>query len=410
MFLVLVLALLASAEAALRAPQVRALLPPRTHYYHPAIAQRIDQMERVKLAHGRVDVLFIGSSIVLTNVHPLLFDSLATRQPRQVVSFNAGLSGLWPTSVHLYTEHLWLPAARPRLVVQGVRYAEMAVTTHAKNETQVWTGRIEPAWRESSLITRAYAAAVERLAILQYHGAVTRALQRFKNGRVGPADPDEDDEHAIRGYYPQGAPANAAVETWEADLPNEGTCDGGGCHVGFAALRRTIAAVHAAGGTYVLMNVPEHPARWQGADAVARYRQYVEALRQFAWAEGVGFVDPTDGDPFRFAGLPYHDLAHMTAAGARQFTRELAERMAPLVEAALPRSRDLSAHANVARSRSQAVVNGAEAASGVSELNRYQSQRTSSAITRAAPTARPVLIWERHATRPAGAAGRRGPG
>ena len=70
-FALIVVALLAAAEVALRFPQVRSLLPPRTHYYHPAIAQRIDAIDRVKLVYGRVDVLFIGSSIVLTNVHPL---------------------------------------------------------------------------------------------------------------------------------------------------------------------------------------------------------------------------------------------------------------------------------------------------------------------------------------------------
>jgi hypothetical protein len=343
LFALLLLAILGSLELALRFPQMRRLLPPRTHYYHPAIAQRIDELERVKRVYGRVDVLFIGSSIVLTNVHPLLFDSIAGRDPGHVVSFNVGLSGLWPTSVHLYAQHLWLPLTRPRVVVQGVRYAELAATTHAKNETQVWSGRIEPAWRDAGLMTRAYAATVSRLFLLQYHGALTRALQRFRSGWIGPIDPEEDDEHAVRGYHPRGAPEGGSVDEWENDLPNDGTCADGGCKVGFAALRRTIAAVRSGGGTYVLMNVPEHPARWREAEAVQRYQSYVGALREFAEAEGVVFVDPTDGDPFRFAGIPYNDLSHMTAAGARQFTRALADRMTPILETALPLRRELHA-------------------------------------------------------------------
>jgi len=342
-FFALVLLVVAALEASLRFPEVRGLLPPRTHYYHPAIAQRIDAIDRVIRVHRRVDVLFIGSSIVLTNVHPLLFDSVAARQPDDLVSFNAGLSGLWPTSVHLYAEHLWLPLTRPRIVVQGVRYAELAATSHAKNETQVWTGRIEPSWRKAGVLTRLEAAAVSRITLLQYRGVLTRLLQRFRNGRIGTVDADEDEEYVVRGYHPRGAPLTASVDEWEHDLPNDGTCHADRCRIGFAALRRTIAAVRAAGGVYVLVNVPEHPARWSGPDAVARYRQYVGSLRMFAAAERVGFIDPTDGDPSRFAETPYNDMAHMTAAGARQFTRELAGRMATIIETTLPRPRALHA-------------------------------------------------------------------
>jgi hypothetical protein len=342
-FLVLVLVLLGSVEAALRFPEVRSLLPARTHYYHPAIAQRIDDIERVLRVHRRVDVLFIGSSIVVTNVNPLLFDTVAARQPHDLVSFNAGFSGLWPTSVHLYAEHVWLPLTSPRIVVQGVRYPELAAITHAKNETQVWTGRIESTWRDADVLTRAQAAAVSRMTLLQYHGSLTRLMQRFRHGRIGTADPDEGDRHAIRGHYPRGAPENASVEQWQADLPNDGTCASNRCAVGFAALRRTIAAVRAAGAAYVLVNVPEHAARWREPGAIERYREYVESLRSFGAAEQVDFIDPTDGDPFRFAETPYNDLAHMTAAGARQFTRELAGRMAPMIETALPLRRTLHA-------------------------------------------------------------------
>ncbi len=94
--------------------------------------------------------------------------------------------------------------------------------------------------------------------------------------------------------------------------------------------------MRAAGGEYVLVNIPEHAARWRGPGGADRYRHYVRALRTFAEAERIGFVDPTDGDPFRFDAMPYYDLSHMTAAGARQFTRALAGRMGSVLRAALP--------------------------------------------------------------------------
>src|SRR5688500_15980060 len=75
-FALVLLLVLVAAEVTLRFPQVRSGLPPRTHYYHPAITTRLDAVERIVNERGRVDVLFIGSSIVLTNMHPRIFDAI----------------------------------------------------------------------------------------------------------------------------------------------------------------------------------------------------------------------------------------------------------------------------------------------------------------------------------------------
>ena len=79
--------LLAGVEYSLRFPQVRAYLPPRTHFYHPGIAVRLDAVERILSERKRVDVLFVGSSIVLTNVHPVVFDHAMADAYGPVVSF-----------------------------------------------------------------------------------------------------------------------------------------------------------------------------------------------------------------------------------------------------------------------------------------------------------------------------------
>jgi hypothetical protein len=321
---------------ALRFEPVRALLPPRTHYYHPLIAKRLDAVERLVGTHERVDVLFIGSSIVMTNVHPTLFDS-AVEQSGRVVSFNAGLPGIWPSSVHLYLEHVWLPAARPRIVVQGIRHAELAATRHAKHDTQVWTGRVEAAWRESDLLTRVQAAIVERTYLLQYRGTLNGALERYRNGWAGEADAALAG-YALRGYEPRPA-GTVDMSQWEEDLPNDGVCDARACEVGLAALRRSIAAVRAAGGTYVLMNVPEHVMRWRGRAPAEQYQAYLRLLRTFAAEEGVAFMDPTDGTLDRFEHALYSDYSHMTPEGSRQFTQALASRMRPLMAADLERER-----------------------------------------------------------------------
>jgi hypothetical protein len=325
-FALVVLIALAVAEAALRFHEVRAMLPPRTHYFHSFIPRRLAALERLTSVYDRIDVLFVGSSIVMTNVHPLLFDTIVGSEQGRVVSFNIGMPGIWPATVSLYLEHVWMPTARPRMVVQGIRYAELAATGDAKQTTPVWTGRVEAAWRESDVVTRLYAAAVRHVHLLQYRGAWNSTLERFRNGWVGTTAGD-DLGFVLHGYEPRPA-GLADVSRWEEDLPNEGTC---GCAKGFAALRRTIAIARAAGAAYVLVNVPEDAMRWRGPTAPERYRAYVAALREFAASEGVAFVDPTAG---RLGYVPhplFNDFAHMTAEGSRQFTRALAERMRPLV-------------------------------------------------------------------------------
>ena len=329
-FAAVVLVILAAAELVLRFPHMRALLPPRTHFYHPLIAQRLDAIERLTKEHGRVDVLFVGSSIVMTNVEPRTFDSQVAPEAGPLVSFNAGLPGIWPESVHLYLENVWLPVARPHVVVQGIRYAELAATTHAKHESQVWTGRVEQGWRDADLLTRLHAAAVERIYLLQYRGALTQTLERHRDGWSGDSSSDNSD--ARRGYEPRSASPDAE---WVEDLPNDGTCEANRCGVGFAALRRTIAAVRSSGAVYVLANVPEHVTRWQGAGAAERYRAYVEALRTFAESEGVAFVDPTDGNVAEFKDAPYSDFSHMTPQGCRQYTTALADRTRALIATSL---------------------------------------------------------------------------
>ena len=89
--------LLAITEGLLRVPAIQHALPTRTHYYEPGIAVREDALRRTLAPNGHVDVLFVGSSIVRTNIQPLTFDQLVRgRTQEPIVSFNAGLSGLWP--------------------------------------------------------------------------------------------------------------------------------------------------------------------------------------------------------------------------------------------------------------------------------------------------------------------------
>ena len=324
--------LLAGAEGLLRAPSLQSRLPTRTHYYDAGVVIREDALKRTLAALGHVDVLFIGSSIVRTNIQPLTYDALTTPSGCRVVSFNAGLSGLWPGAVALYLEHVWLGLAKPRVVVQGIRYPELAATTHALRPDQVYNGTVEAAWADATWRKRLYGIAAANLRLLQYRGALGSVLQRYVNGRPGPISA-EDRESMIdpRGYtprFPTLREVKARGDAVIAEPVAEEVCTRDRCRVGFEGLSHAIASTHRWGADYVLVNIPEHSARWGGRDGQRRYRDYLAAVHDFARSNGVPFIDPTDGNPHVFEDDDeYSDLYHMSPAGAKRLTSILAARM-----------------------------------------------------------------------------------
>ena len=83
------------------------------------------------------------------------------------------------------------------------------------------------------------------------------------------------------------------------------------------------------GAEYILVNIPEHATRWRGEAGGAKYAQYLAAVGAFAKAEGVAFLDPTEGDPSAFHNdEEYADTYHMSPAGAKRLTSILADRLA----------------------------------------------------------------------------------
>lgn len=163
--------MLTAVEGVLRIPAIADRLPLPTHFNEPDVAMRIRTLDALK-AHehmDHVDVLFVGSSIVRCNIRPNLFDEAISRGAHaSVVSFNAGLSGLWPPGVELYTEHLWLPHARPRIVLQGIRYGEVVAPPATRRYEEIVTGAVESGWSGGGMSGRLKGAAFEQLRLLQY--------------------------------------------------------------------------------------------------------------------------------------------------------------------------------------------------------------------------------------------------
>ena len=325
----LVAAMLAAAELVLRLDAVEARLPIRTQYHEAGAVIREEKLTRLLRTYGHVDVLFVGSSIVRCNVNPSVFDSqVGVIGRRRTVSFNAGLSGLWPAAVRLYLEDLWLPRARPSLVVQGIRFSELLPSDRARSYHQIASGLVESAWEHPGPLGRATAWAFETFRLLQYRGTLPAWLLRWRDGV--PAAFEEDEVRVFtdsRGWTPRTPTLDVALahHLLRDEKPNPWLADGRCCVESFAAIRRSARAASRAGADYVLVNVPEHAFRWSGPDGRDRYAAYLSALRTLADEDGFRFVDVTNGDPALFSSpLDFSDYHHMSPSGARRFTRMLA--------------------------------------------------------------------------------------
>jgi len=323
--------MLAAVEGFLRVPAVAARLPLPTHFNEPDVALRVRTLDALK-AHeniDHVDVLFIGSSIVRCNIRPDLFDQAIAREAHtSVVSFNAGLSGLWPAGVELYTEHLWLPHARPRIVLQGIRYGEVVAPSPTRRFEEIVTGAVESAWSTGGGSGRVKAAAFEHLRLLQYRGIWVDWLQRYENGRGDAPVADElrvfTDE---RGWTPRLPTLDVvrARNLLAAERPYTAQPEQTPRADALDAIRQTSRVVRRSGAEYALVNVPEHSFRWSGRDGLLRYRDYIAALKRLADEEAFEFIDVTAGATNQFSrDADYSDYHHMSPEGAGRFTLMLA--------------------------------------------------------------------------------------
>ena len=353
-----IVACIAIAELVLRVIPVRNALPIRTHFHEPGVVVRLQTLDELQRHAPRIDVLFIGSSIVRCNIRPLVFDQvLASRGYPGVVSFNAGMSGLWPHAVHLYAKQLWLPRAHPRIVVQGIRFGELFPSRRARRYDAIVTSPVESAWQDSGLVGRARAELFERVRLLQYSGIWPMWLRRFANGHA--AAPEDDELRVFtdpRGWTPR-LPTLDVVRSknlLEGERPNPAFDAAGDAHDAFDAIRDMAAAARAAGSAYVLVNVPEHSFRWSGEDGRARYAEYLAALRRVASRGDFPFVDVTHGDPMQFADeREYSDYHHMSPDGATRFTTMLAREFAGSPAFTAPAFAALSARRTSAGAASQ---------------------------------------------------------
>ncbi len=337
-----VLTLVAAAEVLLRVRCVRDRLPMPNPYYIADVEGKARLMEATLREHGRVDVLFIGSSVVGRGFDAELFDAELRRLDGvDVVSFNGWMSGLKPSCVAFYLDRFWAPNVTPRIIFQGVRLVTMDADALPEEYSAFQRGRYERLWMESpSAIGRLSLWALDHMRLYHYRSFLPEYLRDF---RLPP--------HRIRGaeLTPRGQvaqsvrPAEAKDITGlptEEDLARlgwytlkyEGERGGVRLKKGKDALRRTAAWCRGKHVAYVLVNIPEHRDRFSAPEGPALYAAYLADMRVLADELGAGFVDVTGGDTGAYGDDCYDfDHFHMSRHGSERFTREFAAAAAPLL-------------------------------------------------------------------------------
>lgn len=306
------------AEFVLRNDFVRDSLPPPKPYYSVNVENRLRKMKKMSQS---IDLIFIGSSIVRTNIRPILFDYMFNNT---VTSFNGGLSGLGPQSTALYLENFYLKHEKPKFVFQGIRLSELIDNDTMK---RIKNSFYEKTWIENTPQHKLQNFLINNFRIAYYHGIVATTAQQFRS-------PIKKQEKLFK-IDSRGFNATERLLTdvknrgWIKEDRYNGTVPDPSVHPNFQAILRNAELCQKLGIKFVLINIPEHSSKYKNVPAL--YSKYLKTLKEFCIEKGINFVDPTAGDLDHFNDQKlFSDYHHMSPQGATKYTFMLSESLKKL--------------------------------------------------------------------------------
>jgi hypothetical protein len=333
--LVGVLLVLGCAEGLLRTQAVSEALPLPLIYYGYDVPRKLQLLDRLVDKEPQLDVLFVGSSIVRAAFDPRTFDrERRSHTKRRSVSFNAGLPSMFPAGTAMYLERVWLRHARPRFLLLGVREIELRSTHRVLKELR--SGRLESLWYGPKPFSPLRGDVFQQLHVLHYRGTVHKIMKRLQAGK--PLNDVERGEYTTDAWGFRGQPGVLSKKyksgkgrfLWKYGnrIPKDRY------RVSFPLLERMHALCKTRGIRFVLVNVPEHPERFGSKLGKDVWKAYHEDVSAWAVANGVPFLDITDGDYKRFGkNSHFADFNHLRPAGAKHFSKLLGAQFAKRIDA-----------------------------------------------------------------------------
>jgi hypothetical protein len=121
MSLLFVLLIVVTGETLLRIPIVESFVPTPTYgNAGPELGAKIRKLDAVIRQNGKVDCLFVGSSVVDSDIDPDVFSAeYKTLTGKDISCFNFGLAGMAPSSMES-TARFLIARYRPKILVYGV--------------------------------------------------------------------------------------------------------------------------------------------------------------------------------------------------------------------------------------------------------------------------------------------------
>ena len=337
-FVLAVTAVVAVCEGALYCRPLRERIPLLPPYYVAEVETQAVLAEEVLRETGEIDCLFIGSSVVGHGIRAELFDrELERLTGDRMSSFNGWACALMPSCVEFYLHNFWLKRFRPKVIVQGVRLLYLRSDYTPCEHAALKRGRHERLWLAPSAANGFRVWALNHVMLYRYRGSLRACLRDFNwppaigHGVVFDARGGIAHENTCQAPDAAGLAA-ADPERWEAHTFIRYARETTDRYPrGLAALRRVGEWCREQGVVYVLVNMPEHPDRFDTADGERIYADYLADLRRVAQEVGGELVDVTKGDPCAYGSEDFGpDRIHMNTPGGERFTRALAASFANL--------------------------------------------------------------------------------
>jgi hypothetical protein len=321
---VLVAAVLA---AELVARILEPILPPPDRWPTDETQAKFDQMATLAALPDPIDVVFLGSSIVVEGIDPLTFNE----EEGDLTSYNAALSAASVRSLEPWTLEVVLPLLDPRFLVIGLTTRDVNDGGLGQREfyERITASEGLRDLESDSLIQRVLTRIQESSALLR----LRPLLRKPGTAILALLGRQENDGSPLPGPFgsepleEQGSEYDASADWrrfWSTRQIND--YDIGG--VELAALERLVASAESQGREVVLVEMPIHPdylaVQPGGEPAVAQLHEVLMELALRNDAELLQFHGEFGPEDFR-------DPAHLNPQAATQLASMLARELTNLM-------------------------------------------------------------------------------